>query len=75
MLLLRAPICAAHDALQNRDRPELRARTGPSSAGPGSAAHRFAHARSEFVQALVHALALRRIRDTMHCSGIIMAHS
>jgi hypothetical protein len=32
--------------------------------GPGSAAHRFAHACVEIMKALVYALALRRIRDT-----------
>jgi hypothetical protein len=32
--------------------------------GPGSAAHRFAHACVEIMKALVYALALRGIRDT-----------
>src|SRR3984893_17472634 len=35
--------------------------------GPGSAAHRFAPSRSEIVERLVYALALRRIRDTSAC--------
>jgi hypothetical protein len=32
--------------------------------GPGSAAHRFAPPRAQMMEALVYALALRRIRDT-----------
>jgi hypothetical protein len=35
--------------------------------GPGSAAHRFAHLPPEILEAVMHALALRRIRDTQTC--------
>src|SRR5580692_5896138 len=43
-----------------------------ASGDPGSAAHRFAHARAEIVETVVHALALRRIRDTP--PGYVSAH-
>src|ERR1700737_5507062 len=48
--------------VQSNGRALLRAR-----GGPGSAAHRFAPSRSEIVERLVYALALRRIRDTSAC--------
>jgi hypothetical protein len=62
--------CAAHDALQTRDRTKLR-RTFPDRAcdGPGSA-HRFAPPRWQIMKPLMYALALRRIRDTAALSHL-----
>src|SRR5437879_1964429 len=54
--------------LMMRCRPGTAQSAGPSQrracGGPGSAAHRFALPRSQITEALVNALALRRIRDT-----------
>jgi hypothetical protein len=59
------PDCAAHDALQNRDRTKLwRFSQSKLVAVPDSAAHRFALSAPAVVAPLVYALALRRIRDT-----------
>ncbi|MFZ2136441.1 MAG: hypothetical protein WAV78_05830 [Xanthobacteraceae bacterium] len=56
--------CAAHAALQTRDLTKLRRLALGAWGGPGSAAHRFALLRPQVREALVYALALRRIRDT-----------
>ena len=38
--------------------------------GPGSAAHRFALPRAQMMEALGHALALHRIRDTIRVFNV-----
>jgi hypothetical protein len=56
--------CAAHDALQNRDRTKLGPRLGRSFGRSRISGAPPASARAAMMKALVHALALRRIRDT-----------
>jgi hypothetical protein len=64
MLQPRTPDCAAHDALQTRDRTKLRPRPFELGAVPDQRRTASCILTWEIVQRLVYALALRRIRDT-----------